>query len=405
MNVKSFFIRCILILFLIAATLTFTDSPAYALPPAQSQPGQGPVCKRPKCTGLSLGSVELAIDTPLIVDFGFANPDQFVTDIPGASSDPKDIVQLVEDAITVWRAAFKEIPDIDLDVGWADFGVLKKINQSFLSGSLVGGIQQPCDGPNDQALGLPVPTELPAVAGDILGLHICGSGIDDITPLPCIGSEAKKATILFNSELLKMQQPDQGLANVKLFLDTNPFESSAFGPIANLGKPERRLTRSFDFSDPYVVDLFTVALHEVGHALGYSEGNKVSPAHIGDLEIPDVLNPYLSFSTRKCPSRADVQGLIAVGPPIPLASSSGYQLVSEDPCGSMAKGQPPNNRPANKSPERFNWLKFIILLLVAMLIGAIAFLLGKRQSQSPAGDTGEQGREQGIEPDETGDEN
>lgn len=342
MNVKSFWIRCALIAALIFTSLSFAASPAYAFPPKALPNGSPATCNPPNCGPQGLGNGKSAVVNPLTVDFGFANLDQlFVskTDIDSASSNPEDIVQLVDDAVTVWRSAFQDIPDIDLQVGWANFGVLDSINSKFLSGNLVGGIQKDCED-DDLNRGSLVPTELPAVSGDIIGLHISGTRSGKLTKYfqdqePYSGDEAQASIILFNSELLKIREPGKPANSVKLFLDTDPFGSSAFDSIDTIGNPGHRLKRSFEFSDPYVVDLFTVALHEVGHALGYSEANGVLPGHIGKLDIPDVLSPYIPFATRKCPSTADIKGLVAAGPPIPISGSAGYKAVSDDPCGSI----------------------------------------------------------------------
>lgn len=364
MNVKSFFTRFFLLVFLAISFWGFTGTSAYALPPKRRESKDPPQCIRPWCSPQSLPNGNPAISNPLDTDF---QPQQFVTDVTGASSDPEDIVQLVDDAVTVWRAAFKDIPeDLNLEVGWANFGVLKRIDSAVLSGNLVGGVQKDCDDEDVQELGLPAPTELPSVSGGIVGVHICGSGGQDAAieseEFPCKNS--KDATILFNSEPLQIKEPGKKAAPVKLFLDTTPFQSSAFGPIETVGSPSRRLKRSFEFSDPYVVDLFTVALHEVGHALGYAEGNGATSEHIGELDIPDVLSPYIPFATRKCPSRRDVEGLLAVGPTIPIAGLAEYSVISYDPCGNII----------------FNWLKlFIALLLLILLI--ILFFFGRKYFQ------------------------
>ena len=343
MNVKSFWIRCTLIVVLISTSLSFAAAPAYAQgwPVSPIEDGMIPECNfGSNCDPQGLGNGTPAVVNPLVVDFSFKHSNQFVTDIDGASSDPEDIVQLVDDAATVWRSIFQDIPSIHLYVGWADFGVPKVLKKftgtEFLAGSLVGGLQKDCQDNNLDKyaldLGFPVSTELPAAAGDIIGLYISDDRFDDsanyLQKEMSYKEEAEReVTILFNSELLKIKEPGKEPSNIKLFLDTNPFRSSAFEPIEMLGDPDHRLERSFRFSDPYVIDLFTVALHEVGHALGYSRANGKNPAHIGEFDIPDVLSPYIPFSTRKCPSRADIKGISNAG------RSGGYGKVSESLCG------------------------------------------------------------------------
>ncbi len=358
MNVKSFWIRCALIVVLIFMSLSFAATPAYAYERSERYKDKAVIpCKPPECEPQVLGNGRPAIADNLTVDFGFSHSNQFATDILGASSNPEDIVQLVDDAVTVWRSAFEDIPNIKLYVGWADFGISKVLQEStgreVLTGNLVGGVQKGCEADNLD-VGLPPLTELPDASGDIIGLYISGDRSSDFVDyrreqLPQSEKKAKEATILFNSELLKIQEPGKPASNIKLFLDTDPFSSSAFGPIETLGTPDHRMERSFEFSDPFVVDLFTVALHEVGHALGYSEANGVFPGHIGKLDIPDVLSPYIPFATRKCPSQRDIEGLVKAGPPILISGSGGYRQVSEGLCGYI---------PESYDFERYDFKRF-----------------------------------------------
>lgn len=304
-------IHCVLLLVLIVTSLGVGQSPAQAminLPPPPPPPNDWPIpCNPPYCTPQSLSQGNGGSEGGLLkVDFNSVTPEQFVTDVEGASSDPMDILQLVEDAITVWEGAFKEksLPTMTIYSGWADFGALEK------------------------------------ATSEAIALHICGAPYDPAGDPPsekCAEADRHEATILFNSKALKVQEPEKA-GNVKFFLDTNPFNSSAFGPLQGLGTRGDRVAQSAEFSDPYVVDLFTVALHEVGHALGYVEFNGVSPADIADGDIRGVLGPYVSYSTRKCPSATDIQSVVSVGSYVPDAPE--YVLADLDPCGSMPLKRP-----------------------------------------------------------------
>lgn len=332
MSTKFLWFRCLLILALIVTPFSFAG-PALAWSSVGASFGNFQTCP-PRTCGPQLVRGNAVNKSPLeLLDYSAINASNlFVNNVRGASSDPADIVQLVNDAITVWEAAFEpgSLPDINLYVGWADFGVRKisSANETLLV-STSESYEQNDYKPNSSNLSA-------AIAGDIIGLHICGAPAQS-PPTDCSESDLKEATILFNSEILEDKASG---STIKLFLDTNPFISSAFGPIDEIGidgiENIFRVGASSAFEDTFVVDLFTVALHEVGHVLGYSKvnprANRLPPsAHITALGLPHVLSAYIPFSTRKCPSRRDVEEVMAIGPSVPDAPD--YVLTNLDPCG------------------------------------------------------------------------
>ncbi|EDX86658.1 hypothetical protein S7335_4363 [Synechococcus sp. PCC 7335] len=269
-----------------------------------------------------------------------------VEGIEGASVNPDDIVELVTSAVMVWESAFDSstIPPFEITVDWADFDADNQtpIN-SILAGSLVGGIKT--IGENDfqalRELGRTPSTEFPAVEDEALAVHICGS-LSKPDPSVCSEADRTQSTILFNSNLLSVHQVDETSQSknvpVKLFLDSDPLNSAVFGPIEEISTSSPRVKRSpkllEELPEAYVIDLFTVALHEVGHAMGYSQANErienVLASHIGKTDMPDVLSPYAPFATRKCPSVQEVKALAEVGSY--AVGAQPYQILSDNPC-------------------------------------------------------------------------
>lgn len=256
---------------------------------------------------------------------------RFVT-VPGASSDPADIVQLVNDAVSVWERAFDpaSFPQLTIHVGWTNFGV-----NSF---SYANGTLQTVPGN---------PDDLGSIAGDVIGLHICGTPIAiDLNVPPqldgyCDPSILNEATILFNSQ--KILAGGAGLQQeIKLLLDLDPFNSSGiYGPLSDIQRGGNKLEVDA-LGAPYVIDLFTVALHEVGHALGFSQVNEavrelldqdpyddLDSAHIPS-QNPAVLNQYLGLNMRVCPTEFDVATIKDFGSYVPGATE--YNIISDDPC-------------------------------------------------------------------------
>lgn len=345
MKIKSFLICCLLTLVLIVTSLSIIE-------PVLAQVSGGPHRGRyPRqcalngtCDGQPLNGSSLATAKKLtILDYNSVDPDLFVTGVTGASSDPADVVQLVDNAISVWESAFApgSLPNLTLDVGWADFNAVN-VSQGngtlFVAASNLNRIDDfRFDDDKEDISDLSA-----AIAGDVMGLHICGAPAQSPPQSnDCSQTNPGEATILFNSAMLMDKASGRP---IKIFLDTNPFNSSAFGPINQLGingiGNVFRVGRSASFSEPFVVDLFTVALHEVGHALGFSQVNGLPPtAHISKLDLPDVLSEYLPFSTRKCPSRTDIEVVKSVGSYVP--NSPPYAVINPDPCSDIRLDEQP----------------------------------------------------------------
>ncbi len=351
MNIKLLIMRRILAAILVITLLLADSAPAYAAHlggGGNAGSGNATSCSRdPTCDPQIIEGVGTINKKTLIVqDLQSVKPN-LLTGVKGASSNPADIVDLVNDAISVWESAYDDstISKFKVSVGWADFGVAEQTHTSgVLAGSLIGGVKTIG---KDEAkvfkkLGESASTDFPAVEDEVLALHICGAPGKPESSV-CSEDDRKESTILFNSSLLSVHQIDEtGQSKdvpVKLFLDSDPFNSSVFGSIDATASASNRTKQSSkllnELPDAYVVDLFTVALHEVGHAMGYSRVNQQlkgvpTSSHIGTTDMPDVLSPYAPFSTRKCPSVRDVTEVAAVGSYIPDAKP--YQLVSDNPC-------------------------------------------------------------------------
>ncbi len=351
MSIKPSTTRRILAVILVIILLLSDSSPAYAAHRIRGDRGNGgdviSCSQDPTCDPQIIEGVGTINQKPLTVqDMRSAQPN-LIKGIKGGSTNPADIVALVNNAITVWESAFDDssLPRFKVTVGWADFGIDSQTHtDGALVGSLVGGVKTTgkADSKELKQLGQSASTDYPSVEDEVVALHICGAPGKPASST-CSEADRNEATILFNSNLLSVRQIDEmGQSKevpIKLFLDTDPFSSSVFGSLAEIAASPTRIQQSpallSKMPDAYVIDLFTVALHEVGHAMGYSQVNKQvkgvpASSHIGNTDVPDVLSPYVPFSTRKCPSVRDVTELAAVGSYMPSAEP--YQLVSDNPC-------------------------------------------------------------------------
>ena len=330
MSLISTIMRHMLTMVMTILLLLASSTPAYAdygydviyWPPGYGPP---PECDHPICTPTMLEGAKTTEQGVLYIQSAESAQPNLVTGIEGASDNPADIVNLVDSALKVWRSAFNSetLPPLEVAVAWAEFSEVE-----------------------DQAL----------------AVHICGLP-DKLDPRVCSETDRTKSTIVFNSNLLNVPEVDENGESknipVKLFLDSDPLNSSVFGPVEEITDSSSRVRRSpvllEKVSDAYVVDLFTVALHEVGHAMGYApvnepirgatdsyydeldtlgikqiENENILAYHLGELDGPDVMSLYVPFATRECPSNRDVGVVAKVGPYVP--DTKPYQLISVNPC-------------------------------------------------------------------------
>lgn len=328
MKLMPTIVRHILAIVLTVSLTLISCIPAYAFPSTPARHPQQLYCwQDPTCQPVMLEGAETTKQGILRIQDPKLAQDNLVIGIDGASDNPDDIVNLVDSAFKVWASALDSstlaLPEVS--VGWAEFS---------------------------------------AVEDEALAVHICGAP-DKPDPKVCSETDRTKSTILFNTSLLSVRQVDSESGEskdvlVKLFLDSDPLNSSVFGPIEEIANSSSRVERSpillEKVPDAYVVDLFTVALHEVGHALGYSTANEqikgVPDSHTG-LDTPDVMSLYVPFNTRKCPSVQDVEVIAKVGSYAPEAHP--YRLVSDNPCLAGSTGDSPerieNLRIIDRSPE------------------------------------------------------
>ena len=172
-----------------------------------------------------------------------------------------NLFDIVTVAGELWKTALPELPDdLNIGIGWSDIPSLLPVSDLFGTGSdertfIDGAVAQYIHYGNQFPK-----AETPE------------NGLDGI--------------ILFNSREIEFDFNNDGANDqVKLFLDPDPINSSIFGSLDTVqDRPGGQINfgRSI-FRDPtdfglgqnnLVIDVFSVALHELQHAFGLSKGNQ-----------------------------------------------------------------------------------------------------------------------------------
>lgn len=183
-----------------------------------------------------------------------------------------NVADIFRAAADSWQQALKDDFTLNLNFGAAQLAPLPGFSNEDCGCST--GTKAPIDG--------------------VLGLHIPKNFTPD-------KSRETEGTILFNID-----------PSVTYFLDPNPGTSGAYGQFSNteadLGGGTVNVGRqasanaSNDASGRY--DLYTVALHEIGHALGFSSANRVAQSEVQNGVI-NITDPRL-FAGTKIPVTTDL---------------------------------------------------------------------------------------------------
>jgi hypothetical protein len=287
-----------------------------------------------------------------------------------------NLLDVVQSAADVWDTAFPDLPDINIGVGWADFG------EAFIAPSSVGSFDNLNEIEIDGIVAFYIPAE---------------QYPEDLSVFPdnfTVGSFPSDGLILFNSQLQTARISGRpGGRPIQLFLDGDltpdslgnyPNNDSAFGPLdqfersrtdrdfgLQLGPEAINVERSSfgNFStDAFVIDLFTVALHELQHGFGLTRANPVATNKInngiltaGDFQIPTtfieedddvhislslpdpsdpsrsiplrtpVADAFVNSSERKCPTGVDI---------VATAEVAGQTNFDLNPCKTLVTQTP-----------------------------------------------------------------
>ncbi len=385
-------------------------------PPPSGETTQGSGQDFPEGSGV-LGEGTIVEFTDFSVDNNSNLPDNVISNGDGS------LLDLVNTAADVWTIALPEFEDIQINVGWADFGLEPLAQSSALfpdEVSVVEGFQNTQDTflltstlntPSiirsafteevDEDFGSfpiiddgvfitesqaeidefeetfirvsPEDTEIDGLAAIFIpSIFEADQTIPQGDTFPSAG------TILFNSQDLEFDVDRDGdLETIQFFLDDNPLDSEVFGSATNLieetgtgsldginiGRSSFADNSAFpideDDENVLVVDLFSVVLHELQHALGTSRTNQAAIDEINsngnqnivteDREIPTNFEPSVhidldtnelntptpvgletvTFGERKCPSAVDVLAVAEV-------SNFNEGELNINPCQALA---------------------------------------------------------------------
>lgn len=353
-------------------------------------------------------------------------PSNVISNIDGGGN-LQDLVDLVDTAADVWETALPGFDDIDIDIAWADFGLQPLAESSQLNVGepfFVDNVQIFVDNfqksqnrflltstINDSIIpaltsGVPPsfiiidqggfflsavpPEEINEFEQTFISITPEDIEIDGLAAIfvPDPSEEDEETTfpsggtLIFNSQDLVFDiDGDEEEESIKFFLDDNPLDSEVFGSVTNIlerdgedslsginiGRSSFADNSQFGEEDENVlmVDLFSVALHELQHALGTTRVNEKANNSLNDqneivtndsTEIPTDFEPFIhidldsdtdntptpvgletvTFSERKCPSGADV---LAVGE-VAFGDGLDKEQLELNPCQALATTVP-----------------------------------------------------------------
>ena len=276
-KLKFLLVRCFIFIVIAIFFITVIPSTAFAggrvknSPPPNSSPMQG-------SAGIGIEGIQKIVDNgALDIDSEIEITDNPPNTVIGGGN-LLDIVQIAAD---IWQTALPELPKYNIGVGWSDFQLDKSIIANPYSNCFL--------------------TSSNGTSIDLAAIYIHGDNNFPKAEQKIAGAEDLDGIILFNNQK-DLRLPNGG--RILYYLDSNPLNSKMFGRLENFTERQKNdlnygrskfgdnklFSRIGAEENDLVIDVFSVALHEIQHALGLTRVNSNATNKLTSTKIIGTTN-------------------------------------------------------------------------------------------------------------------